>query len=227
MKKVLFILLAFIMLISAAVPALAANTPQEAMTEARIYDVGDSVSYLLYDGDPKNVTPAYYTGQLITGETFEFPAYCINPQKPGPGQAGSYSVNTKDYITDPKIWGIVSNGYPYKTIGEIGVHTREQAFYATKMALWTYINSWDVNRWTAVNGEQNVTLAALKKIYAAGMAVNTIEQPMLSATPDKPKMELDALNPNYASQTYTVTANMYNRISWEIYYYCPNTCIMI
>jgi uncharacterized surface anchored protein len=216
MKKTLSILLALITLLCAAAPALAAPTEEEAMTDARIYYLGESISYLLYGGDPKGVTPAYYTGRLITGESFEFPAYCVNPQKPGPSEAGPYSVDTKDYITDPKIWGIVSNGYPYKTIGELGVHTREQAFYATKMALWTYINNWNISSWTAASGEQEVTLTALKKIYTAGIAVTAIEQSMLAVSPDKPKMELDALNPNYASQTYTVTANMEIR-SFEVF----------
>jgi hypothetical protein len=83
------------------------------------------------------------------------------------------------------------------------------------MALWTYINNWNVGSWTAASGEQEVTLAALKKIHAAGMAVTSIEQPMLTVSPDKSKMELDAINPNYASQTYTVTANMEIR-SFEV-----------
>jgi uncharacterized repeat protein (TIGR01451 family) len=211
MKRLLSSLMAFLVLLGAALPAMpahAAPTPEEAMSDVRVYYVGDSISYLLYGGDPQSVSPAYYTGKLITGETFEFPAYCINPQKPGPSVAGPYSVDTKDYITNPKIWGIVSNGYPYKTIGELGVHTREQAYYATKMALWTYINNWDMNGWTAAGGEQADTLAALKKIYAAGMAVNEIKIPMFTVTSDKPKAELDAQSPDYASQTFTVSADV-------------------
>jgi TQXA domain-containing protein len=219
MKRLLSTLMALIVLLGAALPAMpayAAPTPEEAMADVRVYYVGESVSYLLYDGEPKGVTPAYYTGKLITGETFEFPAYCINPHKPGPSEAGPYSVDAKDYITNPKIWGIVSNGYPYKSIGELGVHNREQAFYATKMALWTYINGWDVNGWTAANGDQNDTLAALKKIYAAGMAVNEIKIPMFTITPDRPKAELDAQSPTYASQTFTVSADVEIR-NYEVF----------
>jgi uncharacterized surface anchored protein len=219
MKRLFSTLLALIVLLGAALPAVpsyAADTPEDAMASQRIYYVGESVGYLLYDGDPKGVIPAYYSGELITGEVFEFPAYCINPDKPGPSVAGPYSVDTKDYITNPKIWGIITNGYPHKTIGELGVHTREQAFYATKMALWTYINGWDVNGWTAASGEQNDTLAALKRIYAAGMAVNEIKIPMLTVTSDKPKAEPDALNPQYASQTFTVAADTEIR-SYEVF----------
>jgi uncharacterized surface anchored protein len=216
MKRFLSILLMLVMLITTAAPIFAAPTPEEAMENARIYAVGDSVSYLLYDGDPQSLTPAYYTGRLITGETFEFPAYCINPHKPGPGEAGPFNVDTKDFITNPRIWGVVSNGYPYKTIGELGVHTREQAFYATKMALWTYINGWDVSLWTAANGEQNDTLTALKKIYAAGMAVDSIKIPMFTITPEQPKAELDALDPSFASQTFAVSANVEIR-SYEVF----------
>jgi TQXA domain-containing protein len=215
MKRFLSFLLTFIMLFSVAVPAFAASTPEEAMNDVRVYSVGDSVSYLNYDGEPKGVTPAYYTTKSITGVVTEYPAYCINPHLPGPSEGGPYSVDTKSYISNPKIWGIITNGYPYKTVGELGVRTQEQAYYATKMALWTYINGWDVSLWTAANGEQNDTLAALKKIYAAGMAVTEITRPMLSATADTPKVTLDSIDPNYASQTYTVTANMEIR-SYEV-----------
>jgi ABC-type transport system substrate-binding protein len=61
MKRLLAIFLAAITLLGTAVPAFAAPSPEEAMNEARIYSVGDSVAYLLYDGDPKGLTPAYYT----------------------------------------------------------------------------------------------------------------------------------------------------------------------
>ncbi|MDR1320300.1 MAG: Cys-Gln thioester bond-forming surface protein [Gracilibacteraceae bacterium] len=216
MKKALIILLALIALLSAVNPAAAAPTAEEAMAEARIYSLGESLNYLLYEGTPKTVFFVGYTGRLLTGESFEFPAYCLNPQKPGPSETSPYSVDTKDYITNPKIWGIVSNGYPYKTIGELGVHTREQAYYATKMALWTYIYGWNVNSWAAASSEQAVTLAAMKQIYSAGIAVTSIPQTMLSVAPDAAKMEQDALNPGYVSQTYTVTANMEIR-SFEVF----------
>ncbi|MDR2088522.1 MAG: Cys-Gln thioester bond-forming surface protein [Clostridiales Family XIII bacterium] len=215
MKRFLSLLLTFITLLGAMTPAFAAPTPEEAMTDVRIYAVGDSVSHLLYDGDPKSLTPAYYTTKSITGVVTEYPAYCINPHLPGPSVGGPYSVDTKSLISNPKIWGIITNGYPYKTIGELGVHTREQAFYATKMALWTYINGWDVNLWTAANGEQAATLAAVKKIYAAGMAVSEIREPIFTVAADKPKAEIDALDPNFASQTFTVSADVEIR-SYEV-----------
>jgi TQXA domain-containing protein len=216
MKKILAVLITLMALLGAVIPALAAGAPEEAMQKAQIYARGETVSYLVYDGTSQILTPTYYTGKDIRGAITEYPAYCLDPPKPGPNDVGTYAVDTKDYITNPKIWGIIANGYPYKTIGELGVHTQEQAYYATKMALWTYLNGWNVNLWTAANGEQAVTLAAMKQIYAAGMRTETIERPVLTVTPDKTKAETDALNPNYVSQTYTVTANMEIR-SYEVF----------
>ena len=42
--------------------------------------------------------------------------------------------------------GIISNGYPHRSLGELGLENKYQAFYATKMALWCYlIPSWDIS----------------------------------------------------------------------------------
>jgi hypothetical protein len=106
-----------------AIPALAADTPEEAMTEQYIFAVGERVNFLSYNGESKGISMHYYSSRNINGVYTDYPAYCINPQLPGPSERGTYKVNTKDYMANPKIWGIVSNGYPYKTIGELGVHT--------------------------------------------------------------------------------------------------------
>jgi hypothetical protein len=47
---------------------------------------------------------------------------------PGESECWPYSVIAKSYITNPKICGIISKGCPYKTLGELGVHTIEPRF---------------------------------------------------------------------------------------------------
>jgi len=206
-KRILALILVLVAIAGIAT-AFAASTPDEALGDIRVYQVGDSFYYLAYAGTPQKCDYFVYTGTSILGESTEYPAYCVQPTLAGPNTAGPYSCDASTYVTNPQIYGIVSNGYPYKTLGELGVNTIQQAFYATKLALWTYLRGWDVNSWTATDPEQECTLAALKQIYNAGMAVTSIPTPMLTATPDNPTVQLDTIDPNYASQTYTVTANM-------------------
>ena len=116
---------AAVIALTAITTGLAASpTPESAMEEAYIISVGEQLAFLRYGGETKSTPFLLYTGIDITGASADYPAYCINPEKPGPYVVGPYKVDTKDYITDPKIWGIVSNGYPYKTIGELGLATR-------------------------------------------------------------------------------------------------------
>ena len=51
----------------------------------------------------------------------------------------SYSVSIQDAISDVKLWRIIINGYPYKTIEELGCNSKEEAFTATKQAIAIYM----------------------------------------------------------------------------------------
>lgn len=35
--------------------------------------------------------------------------------------------------------GTVANGYPTRGLSELGLENKEQAYYATKIALWCYL----------------------------------------------------------------------------------------
>lgn len=112
-KTILALFLVLFALLSA--PAYAANTPEEAMSEVSVYSTGVLMNYLSYQGTPESIAMAFYTGISITGAVTEYPAYCIEPEKPGPYEVGTYKINVKDYVSNPKVYGIISNGWPYKT----------------------------------------------------------------------------------------------------------------
>ena len=84
------------------------------------------------------------------GTTKEVPAYCVNPylkgvpQKVEPGESIKYLAEERS--SDPKVVGIISNGYPHRSLGELNLDNKYQAYYATKMALWCYLlSTWDIN----------------------------------------------------------------------------------
>ena len=70
-------------------------------------------------------------------------AYCVDPDLKGigyiSGEFSGYDVELKNLITDEKCWRALKNGYPYKTPAELGVETDQDAYLATKMALYAML----------------------------------------------------------------------------------------
>lgn len=70
-------------------------------------------------------------------------AYCVDPDLKGigyiSGEFSGYDVELKNLITDEKCWRALKNGYPYKTPAELGVETEQDAYLATKMALYAML----------------------------------------------------------------------------------------
>ena len=113
------------------------------------------------------------------------------PQTVGVGESIEYLADEK--ASDPKVVGIVANGYPTRSLTELGLENKYQGYYATKMALWCYlISDWDINNLkvnptlTGVELQRaQKILAAAKDIYARGTAWNEMLSPEVSCTPDR------------------------------------------
>ena len=103
--------------------------------------------FLTYNGVPKADDYAYWVDDK-TG--LKYPAFCVSPTKAGVTELGPYDINVKELTTDPQFYWILRNGYPYKSIAELGVSDEEEAYAATKFALWSHLNNWDLSKW-AVN----------------------------------------------------------------------------
>lgn len=89
--------------------------------------------------------------------------------------------------------GIISNGYPHRSLGELGLENKYLAYYATKMALWCYLlPNWNINNLKVAPGLSGAELergqkilAAAKDIYKRGTTYNYMLEPRMTATPDK------------------------------------------
>ena len=83
-------------------------------TSANLENLGSCGSLLKYKGNTVITTyVSYNDGQN------KYPAYCLNANLPGVGENGNYTVSTNNLITDVKLWRLVVNGYPYKTMETI------------------------------------------------------------------------------------------------------------
>lgn len=197
-KRLLSILLAMVMAFSILPTAsLAASSVEEALGEIDIYNGGEELSYLMINGRVRTLIYTYYNYVNAKGETKEIPAYCVNPNITGvpqtvaPGESIEYIAEEK--TSDPKVLGIVANGYPTRSLEELGLENKYQGYYATKMALWCYLlSNWDINNLKVNSSLTGVELqraqkmlAAAKDIYARGTAWTEVLSPEVTCTPDR------------------------------------------
>ena len=218
MKKRLISMLLALLAVMGLLPtaAFAASTPEEALGEVQIYNGGVEMSYLSINGRIRSQIYTYYSYDNGSGSTREIPAYCVNPntvgvpQTVGVGESIEYLADEK--ASDPKVVGIVANGYPTRSLAELGLENKYQGYYATKMALWCYLlSNWDINN---LKVNPNLTgvelqraqkiLAAAKDIYARGTAWNEMLSPEVTCTPDRDTAyEVTIDGKQYKQQVFT------------------------
>ena len=147
-----------------------------------------------------------YMVQNFSGE--ENPAYCLNYEKDGATEDFSYEVTVDSQITDMGLWRTVVNGFPYKTPQELGCETKEEAYMATRHAIYCYLYDRDLESYSAIGGEAGErTLAALKSIVQTAKTSNEVKvSPNLAINCSDNLWQLDNDN-MYVSKTYTVLAN--------------------
>jgi len=138
----------------------------------------------------------------------EYPSYCLQLELDGATENFSYSVNIDNLITDMEIWRTVVNGYPYKTPEELGCATKEEAYLATRQAVYCAVYDRDPNSYGALGGDAGErTLNAMKQIVnTARTSTETKQSATLKINANSTKWEIDNLDMNYVSKEFTVTA---------------------
>jgi hypothetical protein len=201
-NRILSLFLAFVMLLgilpTGLLPTFAASTEEEALGEVDIFNGGHEMAYLSINGSVRTQKYTYYNFTTSGGYVRETPAYCVNPnlygvpQTVGSGESIKYLANEK--ASDPKVVGIICNGYPHYSLEALGLDDKYQAYYATKMALWCYLMpAWNIDSLKVAPGlstaDQEIAkrvLHAVKTIYQRGTTYNYMLEPKLTVSSDKP-----------------------------------------
>lgn len=172
------------------------------INSANIISGGDCGSLLKYQGITRIV---YYAKYVQDG--VEYPAYCLDKTKQGVNDQISYSVSVQNAISDVKLWRIIINGYPYKTIEELGCSNKEEAFSATKQAIYCYIHGNNPNDYTGIGEAGNRTLNALKQILRdAEKCTETQISNTIKIIKEEDNFKVDELEKEYVSKTYSIKA---------------------
>lgn len=219
MKKRLISMLLLVVMVLGMLPAtaLAAGSEEEALGEVNIYNGEQKLSYLSINGRIRELIYTYFNYVDSNGRAKEIPAYCVNPnttgvpQTVGPGESIKYIAKEKG--SDPKVMGIIANGYPTRGLSELKLENKYHAYYATKMALWCYLlPNWNINNLKVnpnLTGKElqraQAILAAAKDIYVRGTAWSKVYSPRVTATADRDTAYAVTVNgQQYKQQVFTV-----------------------
>ena len=155
-------------------------------------------------------------------------AYCMDPDLDGvgwlPGEYEGYETEVKYKFDDERIWLILKNGYPNASPEDLGVETEDDAYLATKQAVYCILRNKQLgeirNYYRA--GEEEINNQKLEDIQRRGKKVvdaiyklvdiaynqnepNTTEPQIVSDGEFKPDE-----NEEYYSQKYRITEGNLN-----------------
>ena len=168
---------------------------------ANIYAVRDCGNLLTYRGTPVKVTYVEYIN-----EGNHYPAYCMDKTKVGV-ETNSYNVSIEGAVNDVGLWRRIINGYPYKSIQELGVANAQEAFTATKQAIYCYIHGNNPSDYGAIGEAGRRTLNAMHTII--NNAQNSKESKISSTikiNKNSDSWKQDENEKNYVSKVYSVSA---------------------
>lgn len=138
----------------------------------------------------------------------EYPAYCMDRELPGVEIGRTQTVDVKQLVNNVMVWRAIINGYPYKSISELGCNTEEEAYLATKQAVYCMLTNRDVNEYSAIGEAGERTLNALKTIVNNARNSNqTKVSSELTVNEQEKLWKIDNLDSSYISKTFLVTAN--------------------
>lgn len=202
--KIIAIILIIISLILTDLVIIKTSVQAVSIGKVTVYNKGYCEKVLIYSGTPLGATYVEYDRNGVKN-----PAYCLNPELPGVGEGDeeldSYEVTDIGKIQDVKLWRILINGYPYKTIDELGVANEMEAYLATKQAVYYYLKGRDYSKYSANSVEGNRVLNAFRQIVTS--AENSTEVQISECSrieTNQINWEQDINNKNYVSKTYEV-----------------------
>ena len=145
-----------------------------------------------------------------------YPAYCLDKTLKGVSDELSYSVGINNKIQDIGLWRMIINGYPYKSISELGVANEQEAFTATKQAIYCYLFENTPGDYEAIGEAGQRTLNALNMIVANGQnSVETQESNVIKIKTEDEEWQEDKSDLNYVLKTYSVVSEL-SHLDYEV-----------
>lgn len=139
----------------------------------------------------------------------EYPVYCLNRELHGVGDyIAKYDVENQGKLTDLGLWRIIVNGYPYKTPEQLGVANEQEAYIATKQAIYCYIYNTKLEQYTAINEAGTRAINAMSLILENAVKSTEDFNNTNVEISQSEKWEVDKIENKYISKKYQITSNI-------------------
>lgn len=201
MKKKISIIITLIVILISLIPIkVSAVAP---IDTAYIYANKKTDGLLMWKGLKIHTHMAVYSK-----DGKEYPAYCMDRELPGVEIGVSQTVDVNNLINNVKVWRAIINGYPYKSISELGCQTEEEAYLATKQAVYSMLTDRDINEYSAIGESGERCLNALRQIVTNARNSNASKPSSeLKIKQENSLWKVDDLDSKYVSRTFAVTAD--------------------
>ena len=139
----------------------------------------------------------------------EYPVYCLNRELHGVGDyIAKYEVANQGKLTDLGLWRVIVNGYPYKKPEQLGAANEQEAYIATKQAIYCYIYNTRLEQYTAINDAGTRTINAMRTILenARNSTENCNDTDVKIVQSEK--WEIDKNENNFISKEFKLTSNI-------------------
>lgn len=160
LKKIIYLIVSVIMILQSLSNVVMAATEISKANLKKDHSIKTNLQFKSTDGTWHNLICNYIA---YTTNGTKYPAYCIKHGVNGVDEEGAYTVKISKLLSDNKIWRTIINGYPYKTPAEIGVETRDDAYLATKQAIYSVMLNRDVKSY--YKGTNDKGKKVVKAIY--------------------------------------------------------------
>lgn len=170
--------------------------------KANLMSKGDCGQLLKKDGRIIRVTYVVYQK-----DGKEYPAYCLDKSKPGVGEVGNYTVDLDGTISNARVWRAIVNGFPYQSPEQLGCNTVQEAFTATKMAVYSMLYDYSIDQFSAIGEAGERTLMALDQITKKAIQSSNVKPSSdLIIEEEMPQWKLDENNQKYIYKMYEISS---------------------
>ena len=173
--------------------------------DREVYSKGECERLLTYKGTKVITSYVVYNDNGV-----EYPAYCLDVTKPG-AETGNYILHGGSKVTDVNVWRAVTNGYPYKSVSELGAANEGEAYTATKHAIYSILYNRDISEYGPIDSDAGRrTYEIYKNIVNAARGSNEsmVTDIVTSLSTNDILWNIDDKDNKYVSKVFKLNSNV-------------------